>query len=274
MNEQVANLLSLEGMVAIVTGAATGIGEGIAHVLANAGAHVVIADIDVSGAERVAATIAGDGGLATAVKVDVIDPVEVQHVFDVVERQVGHVNILVNNAGSYRAAGAILDMSAEVWRSSVAVNLDSVFHCTKAAARQMVAHGGGGAVVNIASVDGILPCIGVNYDSAKAGVIQFTRSAAVDLSPHKIRVNAVAPGYINVQTLARIRRGELPPIMPTPTLASGLSGPVMSARSANIPLGRAGDPRDIGNAVLFLCSSAASYITGHTVVVDGGWVLV
>jgi NAD(P)-dependent dehydrogenase (short-subunit alcohol dehydrogenase family) len=274
MKEHVANLLSLEGKVAIVTGAATGIGEGIAHVLADAGAHVVIADIDVPGAERVAAAITGDGGAATAVTVDVVDPNQVHQVFGMVERQVGPVSILVNNAGSYRAAGAILEMSTDVWRSSVAINLDSVFHCTQAVARLMLVHGGGGAVVNIASVDGILPCIGVNYDSAKAGVIQFTRSAAVDLSPHKIRVNAVAPGFINVQTLARIRRGELPPIMPTPTLASGLSGPVMSARSANIPLGRAGEPRDIGNAVLFLCSGAASYITGHTVVVDGGWLLV
>ena len=154
----------------------------------------------------------------------------------------------------------------------MAVNLDSVFHCCKHVAERM--RGRGGAIVNISSVDGSLPCLGVGYDVAKAGVNMFTRSLAVDLAPHGIRVNAVAPGYVEVPTLGRIARGELPSIFPEDASDTGLTNPVMSARSSHIPLGRAGTPADIGNAVLFLASDAAAYITGQVLHVDGGWTLV
>jgi 2-deoxy-D-gluconate 3-dehydrogenase len=149
-----------------------------------------------------------------------------------------------------------------------------VFNCSKAAATSMVAGGRAGAIVNIASVDGILPCLGTGYDSAKAAVIQFTRSLAVDLAPHRIRVNGVAPGNVPVPTLARIRSGELPPLWPAESSVTGLMGPMMRQRSANIPLGRPGRPEDIALAVLYLGSEASSYVTGETIVVDGGWTLV
>ena len=138
----------------------------------------------------------------------------------------------------------------------------------------MVAQGDGGAIVNIASVDGMLPCLGTGYDSAKAGAIHFSRSLAVDLAPHGIRVNAVSPGVVPVPTLDRMHAGEIRHFWPAEPSVSGLMGPLMRSRSSNVPLGRKGTPTDIGHAVLFLVSDAASYITGQNLAVDGGWTLV
>jgi NAD(P)-dependent dehydrogenase (short-subunit alcohol dehydrogenase family) len=120
----------------------------------------------------------------------------------------------------------------------------------------------------------MLPCLGTGYDSAKAAVIHFTRSLAVDLAPHGIRVNGVAPGNVPVPTLHKIHSGELPPLWPVASSTSGLMGPMMKQRSANIPIGRKGTPEDIAHAVLYLASPMSAYVTGHTVVVDGGWTLV
>lgn len=258
-------LLSLEGRVAVVTGGATGIGEGIARVLAAAGAHVSIGDIDVDGARRVAGEIGG-----SAFELDVTDATEAAAVIGSIEG----LDILINNAGTYREAGSILDQSLDSWRRSMEVNYASVFNCSKPAAQAMVASGRRGSIVTISSVDGLLPCLGSGYDSAKAAVMQFTRSLAVDLAPHGIRVNAVAPGNVPVPTLDKIHSGELPPLWPADSSASGLMGPLMRQRSANIPLGRKGTAADIGQAVLYLCSPMADYVTGHTLVVDGGWTLV
>ena len=115
----------------------------------------------------------------------------------------------MNNAGSYHEAGSILDQSVESWRRSIDVNLAGLFNCSKPVAERMVAQGGGGAIVNIASVDGLLPCLGTGYDSSKAGAIHFSRSLAVDLAPHGIRVNAVSPGVVPVPTLDRMHAGEI-----------------------------------------------------------------
>ncbi len=260
-----AGLLSLEGRVALVTGGATGIGEGIARVLAAAGARVTIADIDLPGATRVAAEIEG-----SAVELDVADTVAAADVIAAIEG----IDILVNNAGTFLEAGSILDQSPESWRRSIDVNFVGVFNCSKAAAQSMVAGARHGSIVNISSVDGLLPCLGTGYDSAKAAVMHFTRSLAVDLAPHGIRVNDVAPGNVPVPTLDRIHSGELPPLWPADSSRSGLMGPLMRQRSANIPLGRKGTPADIAHAVLYLCSPMADYVTGHSLVVDGGWTLI
>jgi len=136
-----------------------------------------------------------------------------------------------------------------------------------------VAQGGGGSIVNISSVDGILPCLGTSYDSSKAAVIQFTRSLAVDLAPHGVRVNCVNPGSVPVETLRRKREGELPPVW-VDRSTTGLMGPLMKQRGANIPLGRPGTVDEIAHTVLWLASAAASYVTGQSVTVDGGWTLI
>ncbi len=266
MNETIATLFDLSGRTAVVTGAATGIGEGIARQLAAAGASVVVVDIDAGGAERVAGDIGG-----RAVALDVTDSMACSSMLATVGDR---IDILVNNAGSYHEAGSILDQSVESWKRSIDINLASLFNCCKPVAARMVEQGDGGAIVNIASVDGLLPCLGTSYDTAKAGAIHFTRSLAVDLSPHGIRVNAVSPGVVPVPTLDRMHAGEIEHFWPKNPSVSGLMGPITTKRSANVPLGRKGTPTDIANAVLYLVSDASSYVTGQNLAVDGGWTII
>lgn len=274
VKEELLSLFGLEGRRAVVTGGATGIGEGIAKVLADADAEVVICDIDVSGAEDVAKQIRESGGQASVCRMDVTDLESVEEGFAALAAQ-GAIDILVNNAGSYRdTAGSILDRDADAWRRSIEINLESVYLCSRSAAQQMVSTDRGGVIVSVSSVDATLPCLGVGYDVAKAGVNMFTRSLAVDLAPHKIRVNAVAPGYIAVRTLERMALGELAPLWPEGGTQTGLQNPLMAQRSSEIPLNRPGRPTDIGNAVLFLSSDASSYVTGQVLHVDGGWTLI
>ena len=258
----VESLFGLAGRVAVVTGGATGIGEGIVRRFASSGAHVVVADRDLPGAERVASEVGGE-----AAELDVTDADAVDEVLGSVGDR---IDVLVNNAGSYRDVGPILDLPVEAWRRSIEVNLASVFHCSQAVARRMVDQGDGGAIVNIASVDGMMSVLGTSYDTAKAGVIHFTRTLAVDLAPHGIRVNCVSPGVIEVETLRKIATGELDPLWPSDPSPSGLMNPITRQRSANIPLGRRGGPDDIATVVQFLASDAASYVTGQNLPVDGG----
>jgi NAD(P)-dependent dehydrogenase (short-subunit alcohol dehydrogenase family) len=266
MDPAIASLLDLAGRTAVVTGGATGIGEGIARTLAAAGATVIVADIDDDGAHRVADDVGG-----TALHLDVTDAAGcARELAEVGDR----LDILVNNAGSYHEAGSILDQSVDSWQRSIDINLASLFHCSKPVAARMVEQGDGGAIVNIASVDGMLPCLGTGYDTAKAGAIHFSKSLAVDLAPHGIRVNAVSPGVVPVPTLARMHAGEIEHFWPREPSLSGLMGPITTSRSSNVPLGRKGTPTDIAHAVLFLVSSASSYVTGQNVAVDGGWTLV
>jgi 2-deoxy-D-gluconate 3-dehydrogenase len=274
MDASVGALLSLDGKTALVTGGATGIGEGIAHLLAAAGACVVIGDIDDAGAATVAEAIVAGGHRADALHLDVTDPDSAAAAVARTRTIGGSFDILINNAGSYHEAGSIIDQSWDSWKRAIDINLVSVFACSKPAAQAMVEQGRGGAIVNISSVDAYLPCLGTGYDSAKAGVVHFTRSLAVDLAPHQIRVNGVAPGAIDVPTLQKKRSGELAPVWPGSSVPTGLMGPLMSSRSKHIPLGRGGDPSDIARAVLFLCSEASSYVIGQTLLVDGGWTLV
>ena len=273
MDQELAGLFSLDGKVALVTGSATGIGEGIAAVFARAGATVVVADIDTDTGKAATAALAERGLDVHFLPVDVTDAELCRRCVADTVRVAGGLDILVNNAGSFHQSGSILDQTEESWHRCVAINYHGVFHMSKPAAQQMVAQGRGGAIVNIASVDGLLPCLGTGYDSAKAAVIHFTRSLALDLAPHSIRVTGVNPGAVEVETLRRMHAGELPPLWvdQSPT---GLMGPLMKQRSANIPLGRKGTVEEIAHVVLFLASPAASYITGQTVTADGGWTLI
>jgi NAD(P)-dependent dehydrogenase (short-subunit alcohol dehydrogenase family) len=258
----------MTGQVAIVTGGAKGIGKAIADRLAQDGLRIVIADLQ--GAEEAASAYDGGVGLT----VDVASELDVERMAAEVEERCGRIDVLVNNAGTYLEAGSILDQTHESWRRSIDVNLAGVFNCSKPAARALVDQAEGGAIVNIASVDGFLPCLGTGYDSAKAAVIHLTRSLAVDLAPHGVRVNGIAPGHVPVPTLDRIHSGELPPLWPADSSTTGLMGPMMRQRGRNIPLGRSARPEEIANAVLFLATAASSYVTGQTLAVDGGWLLV
>ena len=264
--ERIAAIWSLDGKHAVVTGVSTGsIGEGIARTLAAAGASVTVSDIRDNGLSDIAKSIGGQAVIA-----DLTDGAQADRLVANSDR----VDILVNNAGSYFDVGPILKQSPNSWRRAMDNNITTCYNASRSAARRMVDAGRGGSIINISSVDGLLPCMGTGYDTAKAAVIQFTRSLAVDLAPHNIRVNNIAPGAVMVETLRKMQTGELPPLWPSETEPTGLMNPITKIRSANIPLGRRGTPDDIGNAVLFLAGEASSYVTGVTLPVDGGWLLI
>jgi len=265
-------LAELEGRVAIVTGSSSGIGEAVARRFSEVGARVVVnSATSVAAGEAVADELPSE---AIYVQADISDEEQGQALVAAAIDRYGRLDILVNNAGSYHEAGSILDQSVESWRRAIDVNLASLFNCSKPVAARMVEQGDGGAIVNIASVDGLLPCLGTGYDSAKAGAIHFSRSLAVDLAPHGIRVNAVSPGVVPVPTLDKMHAGEIEHFWPKEPSTSGLMGPLMSQRPSNVPLGRKGRPDDIAHAVLFLVFDSAGYVTGQNLTVDGGWALV
>ncbi|MGN6609678.1 MAG: SDR family NAD(P)-dependent oxidoreductase [Jatrophihabitans sp.] len=253
----IAELLDLTGRVAVVTGGGMGIGEGIARRLAEAGATVVVADIDFPAAGRVAAELVAAGGRATAAKVDVASEWEIRQLLGEVDAEHGRLDILVNNAGIYPNV-PIADLTEETFDRVMRVNLRSVFLFTKFAA-ELMRMTGGGRIVNITSIDALHPSmVGLaHYDASKHGVWGFTKNAALEFAKDGITVNAVAPGGIT-----------------TPGTGAGSVDPaVLEAFTARIPLGRFGTPDEIGTVVLFLVSDMAAYMTGAQVVVDGGVLL-
>ncbi len=247
--------LDLAGQVALVTGGGRGIGQAIATTLAAAGATVVI---NYRGnAEAASATVANiiaRGGQASALQADVSDAAAVERLFAAVLEQHGQLDVLVNNAGITRD-GLLLRMKDEDFDAVLDTNLRGLFLCTRAALRPMTRRRSG-RIINIASVVGILGNAGqANYAAAKAGIIGFTRATAREIASRNITVNAVAPGYIETEMTASIRP---------------------EARAAlleSIPLGRLGTPQDVAALVCFLASPQAGYITGQTLVVDGGLVM-
>ncbi len=257
------DLLDLSGRVAIVTGAAMGIGQGIAFRLAEAGAAVVVADRDTDAAESTAKLITERGGRATVVHADISQVADAQAMVEAAVNAYGRVDILVNNAGIFPFAPA-LELTEQTWDRVLDVNLKGSFFSAQAAAKQMVKAGVGGRIVNIASIDALHPTGGlVHYDSSKGGVAMMTKSLAKEFGQYGITVNAVAPGSIAT---------------PGASLATGVTQEVnmeemMAAFLARIPMGRTGQPDDIATAVLFLASDAASYVTGSLLVVDGGYLL-
>jgi meso-butanediol dehydrogenase / (S,S)-butanediol dehydrogenase / diacetyl reductase len=236
------------GKVAIVTGAASGIGAATARLLGGEGARVVVADLDHAGAMALAGEID-----TLAIGVDVADPWAVEAMVAHTVATFGGLDVLVNNAGM-GTVGSLAATSDETWRRVLAVNLDGVFHGLRAAIPRLRARGGG-AVVNIASISGLAGDHGfAAYNAAKAGVINLTRSAALDHARHGIRINAVAPGLVD-----------------TPIVAAAKAIPgAVEAWNGVIPMGRAATADEIAHAIAFLASDAASYITGTTLVVDGG----
>jgi 2-deoxy-D-gluconate 3-dehydrogenase len=263
------DLLDLSGGVAIVTGGAIGIGQGIAFRFAEAGASIVIADRDLEAAQRAVGLITERGGRATAVQVDVGTVDNAQTMVQQTLDAFGQVDILVNNAGIFPFAPA-LEVSEELWDRVLGVNLKGAFFCAQAAARQMARAGMGGRIINIASIDALHPTGALTpYDTSKGGLVMMTKSLAKEVGPYGITVNAIAPGSIATPGAAAATVAPSEGIAET----SGAGEDLMAAFLARIPLGRVGQPDDIATAVLFLASDAASYVTGSLLVVDGGYLL-
>ena len=243
----------LTGRTAIVTGAGAGIGKGIARVLARFGARIVVLEIDSASGERTAEEIRHAGAEAVAIPTDVRDPDQVDRATTTAVERFGGIDILVNNAGGTFAA-PFLESREKGWDALHRANLKSVLHCTHSVARHMVAQGRGGSIVNVVSIEGMRGAPGyAPYAAAKAGVVSLTQTLALELGPHRIRVNAIAPDIC---------------------MTEGLRAIVPEADRERfawiVPLGRAGEPEDVAGAVVFLVSELGRYVTGTTIHVDGG----
>jgi 2-deoxy-D-gluconate 3-dehydrogenase len=257
-------LLNLSGKTAIVTGGSLGIGYGISYRLAEAGANVVIASRNLEEAEKAVEELKQKGFKSTAVKTDVSIEEDVKKLVTETIRLFGSVDILVNNAGIFPFI-TVSQMKTEQFDQVINVNLRSVFLTTKYVGEQMIKQGKGGRIVNITSIDAVHPSmVGLaHYDASKHGVWGFTKNVALELAPHKIWVNAVAPGGVMTHGVAVSQSGGKPV-----TVERNPEPPKME-----VPMGRMGIPDDIGKVVLFLVSDMASYQTGSQIVVDGGYLL-
>src|ERR1700741_1922521 len=249
-------LFNLDGKVALVTGASSGLGARFAEVLAANGAAIVLVARRAERLPALQAQIAKSGGRAITVAADVRDRPAMAGAFDAAEKAVGTVTILVNNAGVAHAARAV-ELAADEWRRVLSIDLDAVFFWAQEAARRMLAAKSGGSIVNIASVLGFGVDKGViAYATAKAGVIQITKALALELAFKGIRVNAIAPGWI----VTELNRDYL---------ASERG----AAIKRDIPIGRFGQERDLDGPLLLLVSDAGRFVTGTTIVADGGQVV-
>ncbi|HTP99904.1 MAG TPA: glucose 1-dehydrogenase [Casimicrobiaceae bacterium] len=245
--------LTLDGKVALVTGANGGLGAHFAETLARAGASVAVAARKIGSLDAVAARIGDGGGKAYAVALDVTRRASVVAAFEEASRALGPVSVVVNNAG-IAVTKPLLDHTEEDWEQVIDVNLTGAWRVAQEAARHMVNNGSGGSIVNIASVLGLRVAAQLpSYAASKAALIQLTKAMALELARHKIRVNALAPGYIETGINREFFASD--------------AGQVMIKR---IPQRRVGRPSELDGALLLLASDAGSYATGSILVVDGG----
>ncbi|MEM9438933.1 MAG: SDR family oxidoreductase [Pseudomonadota bacterium] len=237
--------------IALVTGAAQGIGYACAEAIAEDGAKLVLADINGDGVQAAAEKL---GNETVAITCDMGDPDQILAMFDRIERELRPVSILVNNAG-IAMPGPFLETPLENFQKVIDVNLTGVFVAIQRAAKTMVDQGIEGAIVNMSSINAVvsIPAIPA-YCASKGGVMQLTKASALALAPHNIRVNAVGPGSIDTEMMAAVNANP----------------DAMRMVMSRTPLQRVGTPREIGDVVAFLASSKASYITGETIYVDGG----
>jgi NAD(P)-dependent dehydrogenase (short-subunit alcohol dehydrogenase family) len=248
----------LEGKVALVTGSGSGIGRASALVFAGEGAKLVLADRDERGGEATVRLVREGGGEAVHVTCDVSDSLEVEALVAAAVERFGRLDCAFNNAGIGGDSARLADYGEEAWHRVIAVDLTGVFLCMKSELRQMVAQGGG-AIVNAASLVGVIgyPYLSA-YNAAKHGVVGLTRTAALEYATSGIRVNAVCPGWI--ETPMVMDEGPAPASNPE----------VYEALSGIVPMRRLGKPEEVARAVAWLCSDAASFVTGHPLLVDGG----
>ena len=246
--------MELQNKVALVTGGAQGIGKTIGEELTRAGAHVVLGDVNLEGAQVTAESINNNGGSASAIKIDVSNATEVQQVFDFIMKDKKPVDIVVNNAGITRD-GLMLRMKEIDWDLVLDINLKGSFLCSQQAAKQMMKQKSG-VIVNISSIVGVMGNFGqANYSASKAGVIGLTKTLAREVASRGIRVNAVAPGFIDTEM--------------TRTLDETIRHKLIE----QIPLSRLGLPEDVARCVSFLVSDKSSYITGQVINLNGGMLM-
>lgn len=243
--------MQLKDKVALVTGAAQGIGKSIAVALAKAGANIVVSDINLELASQTAKEIESLGVKTLAIKTNVADLTDVENSVAEIVKALGRIDILVNNAGITKD-GLLVRMKKEDWDAVLAVNLSGVFNCTKTVSSLMMKQRSG-KIISIASIVGQMGNFGqANYAATKAGVIGFTKTVARELASRNVTVNAIAPGFIQT------------------AMTDKIPDDVKNKMLEQIPLGKLGQPEDIASAVLFLASPAADYITGQVLAVNGG----
>ncbi|HEY1367473.1 MAG TPA: SDR family oxidoreductase [Gaiellaceae bacterium] len=245
----------LRDKIALITGAASGIGRATALVFAEEGAKLVLGDVDDAGCKETAELV---GGEAVAVRCDVTDSEQIEAMVATCVERFGRLDCAFNNAGIAGGSARTADYPETAWHQVIAVNLSGVFLCMQSELRQMVAQGGG-SIVNAASLVGVIgyPNLAA-YNAAKHGVVGLTRTAAIEYAMHGIRVNAVCPAWI--ETPMVMDRGPAPASIPE----------VYGALAALMPMRRLGKPEEVAQAVAWLCSDASSFVTGQPLLVDGG----
>ncbi|HEY41702.1 MAG TPA: SDR family oxidoreductase [Dehalococcoidia bacterium] len=265
MAKRIHELFNLNGKVSIVTGAAMGIGKGIALRLAEAGASVVVADINLEEASKTSDEMTAAGYKVKAVQADASKLADIERVIATTIDTFGDLHILVNNAGIYPFAPS-LEMPEALWNKTIDINLKGYMFFAQAAAKAMLSKNHGGKIINIASIDSFHPTGNLaHYDASKGGVIMLTKALGKEWAPMGILVNAIAPGAVltpggaSSMDFSKMTREQI----------EGMSKAFLD----HIPLGRQGEPDDIAKIALFLASEAADYMVGATIIADGGYLV-
>lgn len=251
-------LFSLQGKTALITGASRGIGESCAHLLAAAGATVIVSSRKLDACAAVVERIVADGGQAIAMAANIGEPGAVEALFDALDRDGLVPDVLVNNAATNPYFGPFVTGPESALEKTFEVNVRGYLACARAVAQHLVSRGARGAIINVASIQGLsgAPLQGF-YAMSKAAVVSMTQTLAVELGPSGIRVNALAPGLVETRFAAALTSSK----------------EILERYTSRAPLGRVAQPDELAGAALFLASDAASYVTGHTLVVDGGFLV-